>query len=164
MCSTSLPSFKNRTDTIAPLRFKTIAEWLAWQEGLHFTAIELGLDRCKEVARKMKLLQPDFAVVNIAGTNGKGSSAVMLDTILRNAGYKVGIYTSPHLIRYNERIRIAGEEIDDESLCYSFNRIDQARGDISLTYFEFGTLAAMDLFQQVNIDIAIMEVGLGGST
>ncbi len=161
MCLTSTSTFTESIST-APMRFHSLAEWLAWQEGLHFTAIELGLDRCKEVADRMDLLSPDFLVISIAGTNGKGSSATMLDIMLRNSSYNVGLYTSPHLIRYNERIRIGGTEINDEIICQSFNRIDQARGDISLTYFEFGTLAALDIFQQAGIELAIMEVGLGG--
>ncbi len=145
-----------------PMRFRTLPEWLEWQEGLHFTAIELGLDRCRKVAETMGLLRPPFPVISIAGTNGKGSCARMLETMLKQAGYRVGCYTSPHLIRYNERISVNGIEADDASLCRSFERIDRARGDISLTYFEFGTLAAIDLFHQANIDIAVMEVGLGG--
>lgn len=144
------------------MRFETLEEWLRWQEGLHFSAIELGLDRCRKVAEKMDLLRPSFTVVSIAGTNGKGSSAVMLESILRQAGYRVGIYTSPHLIRYNERICINGVEVDDAMLCRSFARIDRARGNISLTYFEFGTLAAIDLFHRAGIDVAVLEVGLGG--
>ncbi|MEX2353731.1 MAG: bifunctional tetrahydrofolate synthase/dihydrofolate synthase [Gammaproteobacteria bacterium] len=148
--------------TSTPLRFNTLDEWLTWQGKLHFTAIELGLERCRKVAESMKLLPPAYFVISIAGTNGKGSCAVMLENILRTAGYKVGIYTSPHLVRYNERIRINGEQVSDADLCRSFNQIDQARDNISLTYFEFGTLAAMDLFQARKIDVAIMEVGLGG--
>lgn len=143
-------------------RFSTLQEWLDWQERLHFTAIELGLDRCRKVAELMRLLPPNYFVISIAGTNGKGSTAVMLENILRSAGYRVGIYTSPHLLRYNERIKIHGIEVDDNTLCMAFNRIDRARGNISLTYFEFGTLAAMEIFQNSKIDIAIMEVGLGG--
>ena len=143
-------------------RFNSLDEWLAWQEQLHFTAIELGLDRCRKVADAMHLLPPQYFVINIAGTNGKGSCAVMLESILRDAGYKVGLYTSPHLVRYNERIRINGREASDSILCGSFSRIDRARNSISLTYFEFGTLAAMDIFQKNDIDIAIMEVGMGG--
>jgi dihydrofolate synthase/folylpolyglutamate synthase len=135
---------------------------LEWQEELHFTAIELGLDRCTEVAENMGLLNPDFTVISVAGTNGKGSSVTMMDSILGNSGYKTGCYTSPHLIRYNERIKVDGVEVSDEMLCESFSRIDHARGDISLTYFEFGTLAALDIFHQVNIDVALLEVGLGG--
>ena len=147
---------------VSGARFNSLDDWLAWQERLHFTAIELGLDRCREVARRMDLLQPDFAVVSIAGTNGKGSSAAMLDLILRKAGYRIGRYTSPHLLRYNERICVCGMEIDDASLCRAFERVDQARGEVSLTYFEFGTLAALDIFRGAGIELAILEVGLGG--
>lgn len=143
-------------------RFERLADWLAWQESLHFTAIELGLDRCNKVAERMGLLAPGNKVISISGTNGKGSSAAMLDAMLRCAGYRVGVYTSPHLTRYNERICIDGKQAADADLCRSFHRIDQARGDISLTYFEFGTLAALDLFQRARLDVAILEVGLGG--
>jgi len=148
--------------TEGAMRFNTLQEWLSWQEELHFTSIELGLDRCMAVAEKMGLLQPDYAVISVAGTNGKGSSVNMLKNILINAGYNTGSYTSPHLIRYNERIYLNDVEVTDEMLCASFDRIDRARGDISLTYFEFGTLAALDIFRHAGIDIAILEVGLGG--
>lgn len=144
------------------MRYNTLQEWLAWQEELHFTAIELGLDRCTEVAENMGLLNPDFIVISVAGTNGKGSSVTMLDSIIANSGYKTGCYTSPHLIRYNERVKLNGVEVTDEMLCKSFSRIDHARGDISLTYFEFGTLAALDIFHHANVDVAVFEVGLGG--
>jgi len=144
------------------LRFNTLEKWLEWQETLHFTAIELGLERCRRVANNMGLLKPSYNVISVAGTNGKGSSITMLDQMLRNANYKIGRYTSPHLLEYNERICINGEEASDTELCESFDRIDRARGDISLTYFEFGTLAALDLFRQHNVQIAILEVGLGG--
>ena len=144
------------------LRFNRLDKWLSWQESLHFTAIELGLERCRRVANNMGLLKPAYTVISVAGTNGKGSSVTMLDQILRNAGYKVGCYTSPHLLEYNERICINGKEVTDEALCESFDRIDRARGDISLTYFEFGTLAALDLFRQHKVELAILEVGLGG--
>lgn len=161
MCASSISSLSESVN-LGPPRFNSLPEWLDWQEGLHFTAIELGLDRCQKVAQRMGLMSPDFAVVSIAGTNGKGSSAAMLDAVLRNAGYQTGSYTSPHLLDYNERIRINGDKVTDEMLCHAFNLIDQARGEISLTYFEFGTLAALVLFQQACIDLAIMEVGLGG--
>lgn len=151
-----------RNFTQKAMRFDKLDEWLAWQEELHFTAIELGLDRCTAVAEVMGLLNPSFTIISVAGTNGKGSSVTMLGSILHNSGYKTGCYTSPHLIRYNERITLAGIEVTDEMLCESFNRIDLARGDISLTYFEFGTLAALDLFHRANIDVAVLEVGLGG--
>jgi dihydrofolate synthase/folylpolyglutamate synthase len=144
------------------MRFNTLQEWLTWQEELHFTSIELGLDRCMAVAERMGLLQPDYAVISVAGTNGKGSSVNMLKNILIHAGYNTGSYTSPHLIRYNERICLNGAEVTDEMLCASFDRIDKARGGISLTYFEFGTLAALDIFRHAGIDIAVLEVGLGG--
>ncbi len=145
-----------------PPRFCTLQEWLDWQQRLHFTAIEMELDRCRTVAQRMGLLKPDFTVITVAGTNGKGSSATMLDLILRNAGYSVGKYTSPHLVRYNERICIDGREASAELLCRSFDRIDRARGNISLTFFEFGTLAALDIFRASGIDVAVLEVGLGG--
>ena len=144
------------------MRYNTLQEWLSWQEELHFTAIELGLDRCTVVAENMGLLNPDFTVISVAGTNGKGSSVTMIDSILGNSGYKTGSYTSPHLTRYNERIKLDGVEVTDEILCESFSRIDHARGDISLTYFEFGTLAALDIFHHADIDVALLEVGLGG--
>lgn len=144
------------------LRFNRLEKWLEWQESLHFTAIELGLERCRRVANNMSLLKPAYNVISVAGTNGKGSSITLLDKIIRNGGYKVGRYTSPHLLKYNERICIDGKQVSDTELCESFDRIDRARGDISLTYFEFGTLTALDLFRQHNVDIAILEVGLGG--
>ena len=143
-------------------RFMVLEDWLSWQEGLHFTAIELGLDRCRNVAARMGLLDHDFAVISVAGTNGKGSSVTMLDMILRRSGYSTGLYTSPHLIRYNERICVNGREVSNALLCSAFDRIDRARADISLTYFEFGTLAALDVFRQTGVQVAIMEVGLGG--
>lgn len=144
------------------LRFNRLDKWLQWQESLHFTAIELGLERCRRVANNMGLLKPAYTVISVAGTNGKGSSITLLDNILRNAGYRIGRYTSPHLLRYNERICINGVEIEDAELCEAFDRIDHARGNISLTYFEFGTLAALDLFRQHQVELAIFEVGLGG--
>lgn len=143
-------------------RFYTLQEWLSWQQKLHFTAIDLGLERCRQVAGDLGLLTPDYKIITIAGTNGKGSSAVMLERLLSKAGYRTGCYTSPHLIRYNERIVVDGIEVNDGELCRSFNRIDRARRDISLTYFEFGTLAALDIFRNAELDVAILEVGLGG--
>jgi dihydrofolate synthase/folylpolyglutamate synthase len=143
-------------------RFSSLADWHAWQETLHPRKIDLGLERVARVAERMQLLTPAHAVITVAGTNGKGSSVAMLESILSSAGYRVGCYTSPHLLRYNERIRIAGSEIDDTALCTAFESVDQARGDTSLSYFEFGTLAALDLFSQAQLDIAILEVGMGG--
>lgn len=143
-------------------RFKRLESWLKWQEGLHFTAIELGLERCRQVAANMGLLRPAHTVISVAGTNGKGSSVVLLDQILRAAGYKTGRYTSPHLLRYSERICVNGREAGAAELCESFDRIDRARAGISLTYFEFGTLAALNLFRAYQVEIALLEVGLGG--
>ncbi len=144
------------------MRFHTLDDWLRWQESLHPSEIELGLDRVRTVLTRLGLECPDFTVVTVAGTNGKGSSVAMLESILHAAGYHVGTFTSPHLLRYNERIRIGGEPVTDAALCAAFARIDSARGDVSLTYFEFGTLAAIDCLQQRGVEIAVLEVGLGG--
>jgi dihydrofolate synthase/folylpolyglutamate synthase len=144
------------------MRFDTLDDWLRWQETLHPSEIELGLARVGEVLARMGLAHPDFRVITVAGTNGKGSSVAMLSAIYQAGGYAVGAYTSPHLWRYNERIRINGVMADDDTLCRTFEIIDEARGEISLTYFEFGTLAAIHCFAQAGVDVAIMEVGLGG--
>lgn len=143
-------------------RFHTLADWLAWQEGLHPRRIDLGLERVAAVADRLGLLHPDCTVVSVAGTNGKGSSVALLEAICRAAGYRTGSYTSPHLLRYNERIRIDGSEVSDDTLCTAFERIDRARNGQSLTYFEFGTLAALQLFSAARLDIAVLEVGMGG--
>ena len=143
-------------------RFNCLADWLGWQEGLHFTAIDLGLDRVRLVAEKMGLLTPGFAVISVAGTNGKGSSVTMLEMILHRSGYRTGKYTSPHLLRYNERICLSAKSVADELICAAFDRVDRAREDVSLTYFEFGTLAALDIFRRSGVEVAILEVGLGG--
>jgi dihydrofolate synthase/folylpolyglutamate synthase len=143
-------------------RFNSLAEWLAWQETLHPKKIDLGLERVSRVAESMQLLTPRYGVITVAGTNGKGSSVAMLESILSSAGYQTACYSSPHLLRYNERIRIAGKEIDDEALCKAFELVDRARGDTSLSYFEFGTLAALSLFRHACPDITLLEVGMGG--
>jgi len=140
----------------------SLAEWLAWQESLHLSAIDLGLDRVRVVAERLDLLQPDFPVITVAGTNGKGSAVAMLSSILSAAEYQVGAYTSPHILRYNERVTLNGEPVVDEWLCDAFNAIEAVRAEVSLTYFEFGTLAAMWIFQQQAVDVAVLEVGLGG--
>jgi len=144
------------------MRFKTLDAWLQWQEGLHPKAIDLGLDRVLEVARRLGITRSEASVITVAGTNGKGSSLGMLDAIYREAGYRVGLYTSPHVHRYNERIQIDGEMVRDEALCAAFEAVDRARGDVSLSYFEFGTLAALLLFSGRNLDLILLEVGLGG--
>ncbi|HAJ91901.1 MAG TPA: bifunctional tetrahydrofolate synthase/dihydrofolate synthase [Gammaproteobacteria bacterium] len=143
-------------------RFNSLPDWLAWQDTLHPEKIELGLERVAAVAGRLQLLQPDVAVITVAGTNGKGSSVALLESVLVAAGYRTGSYTSPHLQRYNERIRIQGKNVDDASLCTAFACVDAARGDETLTYFEFGTLAALVLFSRASLDIAILEVGMGG--
>ncbi len=141
--------------------FNTLADWLTYLESLHPKTIALGLDRVAKV--KLELgLNPDFPVITVGGTNGKGSVCAMLESILHAAGYKVGCYTSPHLLHYNERVRIGKKAASDQGLCVSFEKIEQARGDVALTYFEFGTLAAMQCFIEHKIDVAILEVGLGG--
>lgn len=141
---------------------KSLHEWLAWQENLHWQTIDLGLERCRTVAERLCLLNPDFKIITVAGTNGKGSSVVMLDNIYRSNGYKVGRYTSPHLISYNERVVINGTILPDEDFCNAFEAIEEQRGEVSLTYFEYGTLAAIWLFQQYQVELAILEVGMGG--
>lgn len=144
------------------MRYQSLAEWLHWQETLHPQLIDLGLERVAQVMQRLHAGPPPFTVITVAGTNGKGSCVALLEAILQAAGYRLGVYTSPHLLRYNERIRLNGREASDESICESFQRIDEARGDISLTYFEFGTLAALDLFYRQPPDIVLLEVGLGG--
>lgn len=143
-------------------RFDSLPAWLAWQETLHPEKIDPGLERVAAVAGQMGLLQPGYRVITVAGTNGKGSSVALLDAILRSAGYRVGCYTSPHIHRYNERIRIDGTPIEDAELCAAFARVDAARGEQTLSYFEFGTLAALQLFSERALDIAVLEVGMGG--
>ncbi len=121
----------------------------------------MGLERVSQVTRSLAIV-PGFAVITVGGTNGKGSCCAMLEAILLQAGYRVGCYTSPHLLRYNERVHIDGREATDDVLCRAFARIDVARGDTTLTYFEFGTLAALLAFAETNVDVVILEVGLGG--
>ena len=146
----------------ASVSFATLDEWLAWQESLHSKDIKLGLERCRRVKERMALGPLAPTVVTVAGTNGKGSSVAMLASIWRAAGYRIGTYTSPHIHRYNERIRLHGRPVSDEAICTAFAQVEQARDDIALTYFEFGTLAAFSIFCQQELDIVILEVGLGG--
>jgi dihydrofolate synthase/folylpolyglutamate synthase len=138
-----------------------LAGWLTHLESLHPKTIALGLDRVAQVRQRLNL-NPGFPVIVVGGTNGKGSVCAMLEAMLHAAGYRVGCYTSPHLLRYNERVRIAKRQASDAELCASFEAIERSRGDISLTYFEFGTLAAMQCFIGHKVDVAILEVGLGG--
>ena len=141
---------------------RTLGEWLAWQEQLHPSVIDLGLERVTEVWKRLHSESFKPFVITVAGTNGKGSCVAYLDAILRHAGYRTGSYTSPHLVRYNERIRVDGNEASDEAITEAFERIDACRGSVSLTYFEFGTLAALDIFAREGVDVAVLEVGLGG--
>ena len=124
--------------------------------------MDLGLDRVRAVWQRLGAPKIARRIITVGGTNGKGSTVAFLEAMLAGAGKRVGCYTSPHLIRYNERIRIAGVDVDDGALMESFERIELARGDISLTYFEFGTLAAFDLMSRADLDVAVLEVGLGG--
>ncbi len=173
---------------------KNLADWLTHLESLHPKSIALGLERVAQVKQRLHL-QPDFTVIIVGGTNGKGSACAMLEAILHAAGYKVGCYTSPHLLDYNERVRISKQQASDDELCTSFEAIEEARkvpkldsrlrgitsdlpacglsrmascstndeiSEIPLTYFEFGTLAAMQCFISHKVDVAILEVGLGG--
>ena len=144
---------------------RDLAGWLAYIEQQHPQSIALGLERVGRV-RDLMGLAPAVPVITVAGTNGKGSTCAMLEAILAAAGYRVGLYTSPHLMRYNERVRIAGREAGDAALVSAFARVEAARtesdGDTRLTYFEFGTLAAVDLFLRSAVDVLVLEVGMGG--
>src|SRR5688572_11109323 len=140
---------------------KTLAEWLAFIERQHPRPIALGLERVKQVLDRMQV-RLACPVITVGGTNGKGSTCAMLESILRAGGSRTGLYTSPHLVRYNERVRIAGSEAEDQVLIDGFAAVERARGETPLTYFEFGTLAAFWSFARESIDVAILEVGLGG--
>jgi dihydrofolate synthase / folylpolyglutamate synthase len=138
-----------------------LADWLEHIERLHPQTIALGLDRVRAVLDRLAI--PKFCpIVIVGGTNGKGSTCAMLDAILAAAGYRVGCYTSPHLLRYNERVRIAGRAADDATLSEGFRLVEAARGEVPLTYFEFGTLAAWVAFARARLDALVLEVGLGG--
>ncbi|NOU13794.1 MAG: bifunctional tetrahydrofolate synthase/dihydrofolate synthase [Methylococcaceae bacterium] len=144
------------------MHFDTLQGWLNWQESLHPLTIDLGLERA---ARVFKSLNPQAVkppTITVAGTNGKGSCVAYLDTIYRAQGYRVGAYTSPHILKYNERIKIDGKSVSDEVICAAFARIEAVRSGTSLSYFEFGTLAALDIFWRAGVDVQLLEVGLGG--
>ncbi|SDW47388.1 bifunctional tetrahydrofolate synthase/dihydrofolate synthase [Thiocapsa roseopersicina] len=143
-------------------RLDNLDAWLSWQMQLHPKAIALGLERVAAVWARLGPASLPFPLVTVGGTNGKGSCVAMAEAICRAAGYRTGVYSSPHLLRYNERVRIDGEDVSDALLCEAFERIDRARGEMALTYFEFGTLAALDIFVRSAPDIVILEVGLGG--
>ncbi len=144
------------------MRFQTLQHWLDWQETLHPKSIDLGLERVGQVADRLQLRDPVAPTITVAGTNGKGSVATLVAALLQAMGLRVGLFTSPHLLRYNERIRVNGAAASDTDLCRAFAAIDAARGTTSLSYFEFGTLAAVWLFREAAVDFQVLEVGLGG--
>ena len=146
---------------------RSLDDWLGYISAQHPATIALGLDRVREVWERLRVMPakswaPAPVTITVGGTNGKGSTCAILERILLESGYRVGLYTSPHLLRYNERVRIQGEEVSDGVLVESFERVEAARQSTPLTYFEFGTLGALDIFARSNLDVAILEVGLGG--
>ena len=147
---------------LIPQATSPLATWLSYLENLHSKTIDLGLERVSRVAGQLDVLQPAPFVFTVAGTNGKGTTCRTLETILMAAGYKVGVYSSPHLVRYTERVRVQGAELAESAHTASFAAIEAGRGDTSLTYFEYGTLSALWLFKQAKLDVVILEVGLGG--
>ena len=144
---------------------KTLSDWLAYCEQLHPVTIDLGLERVRLVAERMQI-RFDCPVITVAGTNGKGSTCAMLESILRQAGYRTGVYTSPHMVRFEERLRLLGEPVDATQLVAAFESVEGARcqneAEVSLTYFEFSTLAILDVMSRSSLDVVILEVGLGG--
>ncbi|USD33284.1 MULTISPECIES: bifunctional tetrahydrofolate synthase/dihydrofolate synthase [Vibrio] len=150
------------SQTQIPQATSSLAMWLDYLTTIHTSAIDLGLERVQTVAEKANLVKPAPKVITVAGTNGKGSTCALMEAILLDAGYSVGVYSSPHLIRYNERVRINGQDLEDEKHTEAFAFVENQRGDISLSFFEYGTLAALRLFQTENVDIVLLEVGLGG--
>jgi dihydrofolate synthase/folylpolyglutamate synthase len=143
-------------------RFDRLEDWLDWQQRLHPTAIELGLDRVARVLARTGWRRPDVPVISVGGTNGKGSTVALLDAVLRAGGHRVGTFTSPHLVDYRERIRLKGAMIAETALVAAFERIADALGPDSLTFFEFNTLAALLAFETAGLDAIVLEVGLGG--
>lgn len=141
---------------------RSLSDWLRWQETLHPSSIDLGLERMRRTLQRLQWRAPTCPVITVGGTNGKGSTVALTARILGAAGYRVGTFTSPHLLRYNERIVIDGREISDESLVAAFERIDAARGSDTLTFFEFNALAALLIFDTAGVDAIVLEVGLGG--
>ena len=159
-----MPPPSNRSDQppASPGAGATVDQWLAYLEAIHPTEIDLGLDRVLVVLRRLFRRKPDARIITVAGTNGKGSAVAAVEALLRAAGRRTGAYTSPHLQRYNERVRLDGEDISDEALVRAFEAVEVARGNVSLTYFEFGTLAAFVAFAEAGLEDWVLEVGLGG--
>jgi dihydrofolate synthase/folylpolyglutamate synthase len=143
-------------------RFTTLAEWLAWFETLHPKKIDFSLDRIRLVLDSLGIAKPKYRVVTVGGTNGKGSCVALLESIYLEAGYKVGAFTSPHLWRFNERIRLGRADVDDATLIGLFERMDSARSAVTFTYFEASAVAALLHFAEQRVDVAILEVGMGG--
>ena len=141
---------------------RSLDQWLAYQLGTHPQPIAMGLERVRLVAERLQLERLPCPVITVGGTNGKGSTVAYIEAIARVSGYRVGAFTSPHFLRYNERIRIDGAEVSDDELIDAFEAIETARAETPLTYFEFGTLAALFLFARAGLDLAVLEVGLGG--
>ncbi len=144
------------------MRFESLDEWLQWQEQLHPRSIDLGLERVASVWSRLGKPGADKIVITVGGTNGKGTTVGLLEKTFLNAGIPVGAFTSPHLVRYNERIRVDAGAVSDHDIVVAFDVIDTARGDTSLTYFEFSTLAALLVFANADVDVMLLEVGLGG--
>ncbi|CCO44703.1 Bifunctional protein folC (Includes: Folylpolyglutamate synthase; Dihydrofolate synthase) [Vibrio nigripulchritudo SOn1] len=145
-----------------PQATSPLSMWLDYLENIHTSAIDLGLDRVQAVAEKADLTKPAPTIITVAGTNGKGSTCALMEAILLDAGYSVGVYSSPHLIRYTERVRINGAELEEAKHAEAFDFIEKQRGEISLSFFEYGTLAALRLFQTEKVEVVLLEVGLGG--
>ncbi|MBS0365275.1 MAG: bifunctional tetrahydrofolate synthase/dihydrofolate synthase [Proteobacteria bacterium] len=141
---------------------RTLSQWLALQESVHPRSIDMGLARVAAVAGRLGLQRVEYPTITIAGTNGKGSTVAHAAALLEACGCSTGMFTSPHFLRYNERIRVRGQEVDDEALLRAFREIEAARGEVTLTFFEYNTLAALWLFREQQVDAAVLEVGLGG--
>ncbi|HVH84652.1 MAG TPA: hypothetical protein VM713_10080 [Steroidobacteraceae bacterium] len=141
---------------------RTLAEWLELQDSVHPRSIDLSLERVTEVAERLGVTAPAFRLITVGGTNGKGSVAAHAEALLAALGTRVGLFTSPHLVRYNERIRVRGQEASDAELIEAFERIEVARGATTLTFFEYNTLAALLVFTHRAVEVAVLEVGLGG--
>lgn len=143
------------------MQCRSLAEWTRLVESLHPKNIEMGLDRIRIVKERLDI-RFDCPVITVGGTNGKGSTCAMLQAIWEQAGYRTGLYTSPHILHFNERMRIGGKVVDDETLVACFEKVEAARGDVPLTFFEFTTLVALKLFADAHLDVLVLEVGLGG--